>query len=89
MTEMTHLNCEALLGSLSEYIDGGLTPELCREIEKHLTSCDNCRAVLNTTKRSIDLVRESKDAPVPDVVRERLFKRLNLDDYLQRTDLKP
>lgn len=86
MTEMTHLNCEALLRALSDYIDGSLPPELCREIEKHLAGCDNCRAVLNTTKRSIDLVRESKDGPVPDAVRERLFKRLNLDEYLDHAE---
>jgi anti-sigma factor (TIGR02949 family) len=86
MSELTHLNCEVLLGELSEYIDGSLGPELCREIEKHLAGCDNCRAVLNTTKRSIDLVREPSDTPVPDDVRERLFKRLNLDDYLNRED---
>jgi anti-sigma factor (TIGR02949 family) len=88
MSEHTHLNCEALLGSLSEYIDGNLTPELCREIEKHLAGCDNCRAVLNTTKRSIDLVRDTRQPGLPDDVRARLLKRLNLDDYLKRTDLK-
>jgi anti-sigma factor RsiW len=71
MTEHVHQNCESLLGSLSEYIDGGLSPELCREIEKHLEGCENCRIVLNTTKRTIE--------------RERLFKRLNLDDYLKPT----
>lgn len=83
MTEHTHVNCENLLGSLSEYIDGGLSPELCQEIEKHLAGCEDCRVVLNTTRRTIDLVHlpENRTA-VPDDVRERLFKRLNLDDYL-------
>ncbi len=84
MTDHTHVNCESLLGSLSEYIDGELSPELCREIEKHLAGCENCRVVLNTTKRTIDLVQSpTETAPVPDDVRERLFKRLNLDDYLK------
>lgn len=83
MAEHVHRNCESLLGSLSEYIDGGLSPELCREIEKHLEGCENCRIVLNTTKRTIDLVHAPIEKPdVPDDVRERLFKRLNLDDYL-------
>lgn len=83
MTEHVHQNCESLLGSLSEYIDGGLSPELCREIEKHLAECENCRVVLNTTKRTIDLVHAPVEKPdLPDDVRERLFKRLNLDDYL-------
>ncbi len=83
MTEHVHQNCESLLGSLSEYIDGGLSPELCREIEKHLAECENCRVVLNTTRRTIDLVHAPVEKPdLPDDVRERLFKRLNLDDYL-------
>ncbi len=81
--EHVHLNCEALLGSLSEYIDGELSPALCQEIEKHLAGCDNCRVVLNTTKRTIDLVQApAEKTDLPEDVRERLFKRLNLDDYL-------
>jgi anti-sigma factor (TIGR02949 family) len=83
MTDHAHTNCEQLLGSLSEYIDGELTPELCQEIEKHLAGCDNCRVVLNTTKRTIDLVHApAEKSDLPDDVRQRLFKRLNLDDYL-------
>ena len=82
MSDHLHKNCESLLGSLSEYIDGELPAELCIEIEKHLEGCDNCRVVLNTTKRTIDLVRVPIDEDVPANVRERLFKRLKLDEYL-------
>jgi anti-sigma factor (TIGR02949 family) len=86
MSEHSHKNCKAMLGSLSEYIDGELPPELCHEIEQHLAGCDNCRIVLNTTKRTIDLVQmPAEQDEVPDDVRERLFKRLNLDDYLPQT----
>jgi anti-sigma factor (TIGR02949 family) len=87
MNEHTHKDCEELLGSLSSYIDGDLNPELCQELEKHLAGCDNCRVVLNTTKRTIDLVHTPIEKPdLPEDVRERLFKRLSLDDYL---NLKP
>ena len=83
MTEYTHHSCEELLGSLSAYIDGDLAPALCQELEKHLEGCDNCRVVLNTTKRTIELVRlPDEKSELPDDVRQRLFKRLNLDDYL-------
>ena len=85
MNDHLHSNCERLLGSLSEYIDGGLSPELCEELEKHLVGCDNCRVVLNTTRRTIDLVHTPMEKPdLPDDARERLFKRLNLDDYLNQ-----
>ena len=83
MSEHVHMNCESLLGSLSAYIDGELDPQLCRELEKHLAGCENCRVVLNTTRRTIDLVHAPAEQPeLPEDVRERLFKRLNLDDYL-------
>lgn len=83
MSDHLHENCQALLGTLSEYIDGELSAELCKEIEKHLAGCDNCRIVLNTTKRTIDLVRIQEDGEdMPAGVRERLFKRLDLDGYL-------
>jgi len=77
MTEHVHKNCEELLGSLSSYIDGDLPPELCQELEKHLAGCNDCR------KRTIDLVHAPVEKPdIPEDVRERLFKRLNLDTYL-------
>ena len=83
MTDHLHENCQALLGSMSEYIDGELPADLCREIEKHLEGCENCRVVLNTTKRTIDLVQiPPEEETVPEDVRERLFLRLKLDDYL-------
>jgi anti-sigma factor (TIGR02949 family) len=83
MNEHVHKNCKELLGSLSSYIDGELSPELCQELEKHLAGCNDCRVVLNTTKRTIDLVHTPLEKPdLPDDVRERLFKRLNLDSYL-------
>jgi anti-sigma factor (TIGR02949 family) len=83
MNKHVHDNCKELLGSLSSYIDGDLSPELCQELEKHLEGCDDCRVVLNTTKRTIDLVHAPNEKPeLPEDVRERLFKRLNLDNYL-------
>ncbi len=83
MNDHIHSQCEELLGSLSAYIDGDLAPALCQELEKHLEGCDNCRVVLNTTKRTIELVHSPVEkSDLPKDVRERLFKRLNLDDYL-------
>jgi anti-sigma factor (TIGR02949 family) len=83
MSEHIHKNCKELLGSLSSYIDGDLNPELCAELEKHLAGCTDCQVVLNTTRRTIDLVHApAEKTDLPEDVRERLFKRLNLDNYL-------
>lgn len=74
-------HCKDYLQKFSEYIDGELAPELCAKIEAHLKDCKNCTIVLNTLRRTIDLVHETKGAEnLPDEVRERLYKRLSLDD---------
>ena len=84
MSEHNHKKCDELLGTLSAYIDGELSPELCQELEKHLADCNDCRVVLNTTKRTIELVHSPVEkSDLPEAVRERLFKRLDLDDYLE------
>lgn len=85
MAESTHETCEGLLGSLSDYIDGDLGAELCRQIEKHIAECEDCRIVVDTTRKTVDLIHVSNapQAGLPDDVRDRLYKRLNLDDYLK------
>ena len=82
------LKCDQLLGMLADYLDGHAREELCREIEEHLAGCDNCRIVVDTTRRTISLVHACNDKPlkIPDDVRERLFNKLNLDDHLHSVE---
>jgi predicted anti-sigma-YlaC factor YlaD len=79
-----HLNCGALLESLSEYVDGVLGDALCKEIESHVADCNDCRVVVDTLKKTIYLYHEtSEKTEIPIDVRERLFHRLNLDDFIE------
>jgi len=85
MTEQEHSKCQSLLGNLSDYVDGELNPELCEEIEKHIAECQNCHIVVDTLRRTISLYHETaaERAEIPGLVRERLFRTLNLDDYIR------
>jgi predicted anti-sigma-YlaC factor YlaD len=84
MSDTDHSKCKALLGSLSDYVDGDLSEELCQKIESHIAECQNCRIVVDTLRKTIYLYHKSATEPaeVPGVVRERLFRTLNLEDYL-------
>lgn len=82
-------NCRHLLGSLSDYIDGTLDESLCTEIERHMSECEDCRIVIDSLRKTIYLYQAtSQQTPMPDGVRERLYHRLALDDYLQDPDLE-
>jgi len=56
------------------------------KIEKHAAGCQNCRVVVDTLRKTISLYHESAAGPaeVAGATREKLFKILNLEDYLQR-----
>jgi len=85
---MEHPGCRNLLGSLSEFVDGTLEDELCAEIQRHMDGCDNCRVVVDSLRKTIYLYQVTKEpAAVPEDVRERLYKRLDLDSFLETKEL--
>ncbi|HEX7542316.1 MAG TPA: zf-HC2 domain-containing protein [Anaerolineales bacterium] len=85
MSEHEHSKCRTLLVSLSDYVDGTLGEELCEEIEHHVAECQNCHVVVDTLRKTISLYHESaaEACEVPGVVREQLFRALNLDDTIR------
>jgi hypothetical protein len=86
MSDHDHSKCRSLLGSLSDYVDGTLGEELCEEIENHIVECQNCHVVIDTLRKTISLYHKTAadGGDVPGVVRERLFRTLNLDDFIRR-----
>jgi anti-sigma factor (TIGR02949 family) len=78
-------SCRHLLSSLSEYIDGTLDETLCAEIELHMSGCEDCRIVVDSLRKTISLYQtNASQTDVPVGLRERLFHRLDLDDYLDQ-----
>lgn len=77
--------CRDLLDSLSDYVDGTLGDELCEQLERHMLGCEDCRIVVDTLRKTISLYHASAAAPtaVPVEVRDRLYKRLNLEEFLE------
>lgn len=77
-------HCHHLIETISDYVDGELAPELCEELERHLSDCENCRIVVNTLRKTIELYRvPSPEDALPDDIRQRLFYRLHLEDFLK------
>ena len=75
--------CRDLLGNLSNYIDGALEQRLCAEIEQHLQGCENCRVVVDSLRKTVSLYQTAAPSPdVPEAVRERLYKCLDLEEFL-------
>jgi anti-sigma factor (TIGR02949 family) len=80
-----HKNCRQLLGSLSEYVDGELDEELCSILEQHLEGCEDCRIVVDTLRKTVYLYHAtSSTQDIPVDIRKRLYKSLNIEQYLEK-----
>lgn len=86
MTEHVHTGkCSAMLGNLSDYIDGNLQDEICAQIEEHMKTCDNCRVVVNTLRKTVELYEHCNvDIELSGDIKERLFAKLEIMDYLRK-----
>jgi anti-sigma factor RsiW len=70
------LNCKGVVRELSEYLDGNLDPTLAQELNRHLEHCDDCRVVVDTTRKTIEIYCNTEPLPLPPDVRQRLHRAL-------------
>lgn len=70
------MDCHDLFEGLSDYIDDEMAEEACREIRQHLETCQNCRVVINTLKKTVSLYNAIPPEALPGDVRLRLHKTI-------------
>ncbi len=78
-----HSNCNTLMQSISDYVGGDLDESLCAVLEEHLCGCENCQVVLNTMKKTIEIYHMLPPGDMPEDVRMRLYKKLDLEDFIR------
>jgi hypothetical protein len=66
------VTCSDFLKELTDYLDDTLDNSTRVELEDHLHWCHNCYVICNTTKKTIEIYRDSQLYPLPDDLRARL-----------------
>lgn len=70
------MKCIAVIREISNYIDGELEPELKQELERHLENCEECRLVVDQTRRTVQIFCGSELVELPKEIQERLQQAL-------------
>jgi len=70
-------HCLDLLGELSDYLDGDLSPARCRAIERHLEACPCCDQFADGLRRAIAVCRQAGVKRLPREVRSRAQERID------------
>ena len=66
------MKCTEFLNELTNYLDGALDDRTKSELEDHLAWCHNCYVVCDTTRKTIEIYRNSELYELPNDLRGRL-----------------
>ena len=66
------MTCSEFLKELTDYLDDTLDTRTRAELEEHLAWCHNCYVICDTTKKTIEIYRDSTLYELPDDLRTRL-----------------
>ncbi len=70
------MNCKDLLAELGDYIDGHLDEAACKDLEQHLRHCVTCEVLVDSTRKTIRIVIESRSFELPADVPARILARI-------------
>jgi len=65
-------SCEDVLAELSGYLDNELTESLRKQVEEHMVHCRACRAVYDSTRKTLRIVTESGSFELSEDVSSRI-----------------
>ena len=66
------MTCADFLKELTDYLDAAIDESTRAELEDHLAWCHNCYVICNTTKKTIEIYRDSQLYELPEELRSRL-----------------
>jgi predicted anti-sigma-YlaC factor YlaD len=70
---------------ICDYMGEDLNAPVCKEVAEHLANCPHCKVYLDTVKKTITLCKEmEKDEKLPDEVKNRLYRVLNIGHQSSR-----
>ena len=83
------ISCSDFLNEISNYLDGEVAAYVRAQLEAHLSHCQTCSVLIDSTRRTIRIVADSQCFDLPDNVlgpiAEQIISRIQKPGY-QRSD---
>ena len=74
------MTCREFIEFLMAYLDGELPPEQSKEFDDHLAKCTDCKAYLDSYRKTVEVGKRAfapgEDREVPEEVPENLVKAI-------------
>ncbi len=69
-------SCHEVLAELSNYVDEEVAAEMRAEIEAHLVHCRTCRVLIDSTRKTLRLVTETRPFELPPSLSDRIMEKI-------------
>jgi anti-sigma factor RsiW len=70
------MTCKDLLVELSDYLDDHIDAAARQDLERHLAHCATCKVLVDSTRKTIRIVTESRSFELPAGVPARILEQL-------------
>jgi anti-sigma factor RsiW len=68
------LTCQELVELVTDYLEGGLSPDDQKRFETHLAACDGCAAYLQQMRKTIQTVGNLEESSLSPEAKENLLR---------------
>jgi anti-sigma factor RsiW len=68
------LNCQEVVGLVTEYLEAALLPATQAQMEDHLADCPGCQTYLQQIQQTIDMLRALAEDPMFPETRQQLLQ---------------
>ncbi|MDQ7052258.1 MAG: hypothetical protein Q9P14_05000 [candidate division KSB1 bacterium] len=72
--------CPEILEQICAELKENIDSPICQDLKKHLEGCPECRAYVDSLKKTVYLYRHLPEQTVPEEVQDRLYKVLKLKE---------
>jgi hypothetical protein len=60
------IGCKEFMEEIANYLEGEVAADLRLQLEHHLSHCQTCRVVVDSTRRTLKIVTESGSFDLPE-----------------------
>ncbi|MEO8168285.1 MAG: hypothetical protein ABI623_08560 [bacterium] len=72
------MKCKEAYLSICDNLDADPNSAKCRRVLKHLETCPDCTALLDSVKKTVALYKSAPSPRVPSAAHKRLIKTINI-----------
>ena len=73
------MDCSTIQQKIADYIEGTLPPDEKKEVEEHLTACEQCRLYAADVRKTIETLNSLEEVPPPPWLAQKVMQEIRAE----------